>query len=532
MATVPPPRPKSLLACFPFAVGHGQEGVCLLLYLGPYRLLLDCGLRDLSPLLNLGGPPADWVICSHAHADHGRGLAELGRHFPRLPIYASAATTRLLPRLWPDQPAPDFQTLPWRSPVALAENLTLELLPAGHLPGAALTLLTYTLPERTYRVLYTGDFCLSNLQLAEGVDLEALRGLRPDVLIIESSLGARRYPHRRQQEKHFLQLIDQALQSGRSVLLPLQPLGPGQEILKLLRSHHQFTGRDLDLWASGALADYCDLYLDLLEILPANVQNFAQHQPLFWDDKIYPRLGRIREIPFAPQRPGVVLTEDWSALWPDVPPFPGRWTALLPEGAPVSLPPLPQVNLETYTLTDHSDGRNTSQLIHNLRPQHIVFVHGAAQEIQDLTSLEELQSRYQLHSPRPQTWVDLPIGERFLQPTVPLPARYEGEVNELSHGVSLTLDAEMTQDPRWAPFADTGLVEARWRGEELVLRGVSQRELLKQRQRERREELDSCQRCRHYRQGRCWNSLSPLGGLAVTPEGYCPVFEGLSAPAQ
>lgn len=39
------------LECIPFAVGHANEGVCILMYMGPYRILLDCGLRDLSPLL-------------------------------------------------------------------------------------------------------------------------------------------------------------------------------------------------------------------------------------------------------------------------------------------------------------------------------------------------------------------------------------------------------------------------------------------------------------------------------------------------
>ena len=46
--------------------------------------------------------------------------------------------------------------------------------------------------------------------------------------------------------------------------------------------------------------------------------------------------------------------------------------------------------------------------------------------------------------------------------------------------VTITLPEAIAADPRWQDFADTGLVEARWQGEELVLRGLSQRELLTQ----------------------------------------------------
>jgi hypothetical protein len=90
------------------------------------------------------------------------------------------------------------------------------------------------------------------------------------------------------------------------------------------------------------------------------------------------------------------------------------------------------------------------------------------------------------------------------------------------------LDDTITQDPRWYSFADTGLIEARWQGDELVLRGISQRELRNQSNEEKEKRLDildCCSNCLHYRHQRCWNPLSPLAGFRVTPEGHCPVFE-------
>ena len=472
-----------------YAAGHGGEGVCLLLNLGPHRILLDCGLASLSPLEAAAVPPVDVAFCSHAHADHARGLLSLHQAFPHLPIYASEVTTRLLPLNWTGKPhrnIPHFcQPLPWRSPIQLFADLTAELFPAGHLPGAAAILLTYTTQKRTYRAFYTGDFSLSNLQLVEGMSLEALRGLAPDVLIVEGSCGTARHPHRRQQEKQLMARLDLALKTGQNVLLPVSPLGLGQEILKLLRSHHQFTGRDVDIWVADSVAIACDIYLELLDHLPPAVQNFARHQPLFWDDRVCPRLRRLApgELPAATSTPYIILTEETEDLERYARFSTDRWLILVPEANKASLSTWkqpPYIESDTYLLSEHSDGRNTTQLIHNLRPQHVIFLHGSPAYLADLTSLEELQSRYQLHSPASGTLVELPIGENFIQPALPAPSTYEGELNELATGVTITLSEQITRDPRWSRFSDTGLVEARWQGEELVLRGLSQRELMRQ----------------------------------------------------
>ena len=98
------------LECLPYSVGHGDEGVSLQVRMGPYRILLDCGITDISPLQaglekkgsGPGSLPADLVLVSHAHSDHARGLWALHQAFPQLPIYASEVTTELLPLNWPE----------------------------------------------------------------------------------------------------------------------------------------------------------------------------------------------------------------------------------------------------------------------------------------------------------------------------------------------------------------------------------------------------------------------------------------------
>ncbi|MDX2097567.1 MAG: MBL fold metallo-hydrolase [Leptolyngbyaceae cyanobacterium bins.59] len=555
------------LECLPYAVGNEGEGICVLVRMGPYRILLDCGLEDISPLVAdiERGLSLDLILCSHAHPDHAQGLLALHQACPQVPIYASEATIQLLPLNWSEVPStelPGCHALPWRSPVEFRDGLSAELWPAGHLPGAAAFLLTYTppaspeaSPPRSFTLFYTGDFFLSNSRLVEGMPLEALRGLKPDVLIIEGTYGTARHPRRRQQENQLAERISQALTERQSVLLPAPAIGLAQELLMLLRSHHHFTGRDVDIWVDGAVATACDTYLDLLPHFPSNVQNFAQHQPLFWDERVRPKVRRLPPGNSLSQNPensvsAIVLTDDqtelsfycstddhWLLLLPQrhIPTVHqeklARLEEKLQEKASVDPDFTTTVDVETYLLADHCDGAGTTQFIHNLRPQHVVLIHGSPTYLMDLAGLEELQSRYHLHTPSAGTIVELPVGETFLHSPLTT-GSYEGELTESATSVTITLPDTIMADPRWQKFADTGLVEIRWQGEELVLRGLSQWEILNPTT--DRSSLWSegigpskahCGTCAYYRSQRCWNEASPLAGFKVPPEGFCPAFK-------
>jgi Cft2 family RNA processing exonuclease len=420
----------------------------------------------------------------------------------------------------------------------LRPALSVELFPAGHLPGAAAIVLTYQ-PQRQppARVLYTGDFFLSNSRLVEALRLDELRSLAPDVLIVEASYGLARYPRRRQQENRLMERLERELSAGRSILLPVPLLGLPQDLLLLLRSHHLFTGRNVDIWVDSAIADACDQYLDLLPHFPSAVQNFARHQPLFWDDRIRPRTQRLQpqHIPCLGQAPAIVLSyvrSNWSQFC-----HRGDWLILLPEHLqdsddwlfPTENPACSSqatVTADTYLLAEHSDLTSTLQLIHTLRPQHLILVHGLPQDLADLANLDELHNRYKIHTPSPGRLIELPIGQPATA-TAPAEIRYDAEVAEIERGAVVTLPDAILRDPRWQTFADTGLLEAHWRGEELILRGLSQRDLLGSVRdnaslslRER-----SCFHCRFYRDRRCTNPDSPLFQFKVTPDGYCPVFQ-------
>jgi len=512
--------------------GEG-ESLCLRVAIGSYRILLDCGLGDIGVLTDDRPLPADAVLCSHAHPDRARGLLELHRRFPQVPICASEVTAKLLYLNWlADGSVPDFcHGLPWRTPTEVLEGLQVQLFPAGHLPGAAAIVLTDTKGDRPYKLVYTGDFLLSNARLAEGLPLEELRGIEPDVLIIEGNYGTARYPRRRTQENQLAERIDLALREGRSVLLCAPFVGLAQELLVLLRSHHYFTGRDLDIWVENDIAIACDAYLELMPHFPAATRNFARHQSLFWDDRIAPRVRRLWGDPRdrLDGTPAIILATpdaDISRYRRDKEPW-----AILRPARPGIQPRYPNdpapVRVETYVVSEHCDVSGTTQTIHNLRPQHVVFVGGFPSNLADLANLEELRNRYKIHCPSPGTTLSLTVGEPFLPPE-PSNVPYEGELTERDRAITIALPTSITEDPRWDTFADTGLLEIRWQGEELVLRGLAQQELLgREPERPVPPELECCANCLHRRRLHCWNENSPLFGFQVAAEGYCPEFEGL-----
>ena len=545
------------LACFPYGVGYQNEGVCLRIQIGPYSILLDCGLADIEPLRENA---ADFVLCSHAHTDHIRGLLPLHRALPHLPIFSSDMTARLMPLNWPSQEDTSFcRTLPWRSPVEIAPGLTVQLWPAGHLPGAACFLITYQTSDRTFSVFYSGDCFLSNGRLVDGMPLTELRNLKPDVMIVEGSYGTERHPHRKQQENYLVDHLTEALQEknghpGRAVF-PCPLLGLGQELLMLMRSHHRFTGQPIDIWVDPLIAMGCDAYLGSLSALPATVKNFAQHQPLFWDDRVLPRIRRLKaDTPLAELASGIdpaifivhpaTLPSSYSqgslAVWTvfapdlsDIPLWQEQIAAQSPEHHFDWLDALEEqtvsgkVGIEHYMLTNHCDGGGTTQLIHNLRPQHVVFVHGESHQLSNLANLDDLQSRYQLHLPTTAQPVPLPLAEAFWQPAPPSNQQYEGEVESTPAGIAMLLPKSLENDVRWSQLADTGIVEATWQGDQLVIRGLNQKELMKVGPRVESSPTaeQTCYHCRHLRGQRCRNPESPLEGLQVTSDGSCEAFE-------
>jgi hypothetical protein len=316
--------------------------------------------------------------------------------------------------------------------------------------------------------------------------------------------------------------------------LVVPQLGLAQELLVLLRSHHTFTGKNIDIWVEETIAIGCDLYLEILHELPEAVQNFARHQSLFWDERIRPRVRRFQATALTKwdEQPCIVLLSPQTNLDAFCAAVPRPWLILFPQfpKQPATLKrklfaQKKSVTLETYLLAEHSDGVGTTQLIHNVRPQHVVFVHGQPSNLDNLTSLEELASRYHLHSPQAGAYLEFPLG--LIQQTldIKMETTYEGEIQAEDPQILMAFPAQIREDPRWRFLADTGVIVAHWQGENLMIRGMQQYDLfLKNQQGAAYNNLQGCLNCVSYRSQKCTNPKSPLYELRVAPDGYCPSY--------
>lgn len=560
---------------YPYGLGDEANGLCLLINLGGYQLLFDCGLKNPAPLIqDLKGwrKPTDrnspldlplnldLMYCSHAHRDHFQGFNALCQAFPDCALVTSEVTAKLLaPLLNPevDRPISNLVPLKWYQVYKINSELTLKLFPAGHLPGASACLLTYTpthsplgdrntlvsntTPETSrppsYTVLFMGDYYLSNTRLTEAFRLQKYRGLSPDILILEGSLGTARVPSRREQEGQVVQRIRAALEAGRSVLMPVPPLGLAQELILILKSHPSLVGQDLTIWIDPEIAAHCETYLNLLEHFPTGIQNFAQHQPLFIDPRIKPRVRKLEPNTLSQSinLPCIVMVSQTYPLRTITEGIDTPWLTLTPDG----LAALPRESLndaerldeaETFSLFQHSDGAGTTQLIHTLRPQHVAFVHGPPHYLSDLTGLEELINRYHLHRPMLGKTLKIPIGsDRIPMTELPEPRTIEGELWTSSTHVTLEFPDTIMSDQRWHDLAETGLLSASWQGEHLVIRGLSHRELIQRHAAQLNLAQSCCNNCQAYQGRKCWNPASPLYERIVAPDGLCPQYRSRSA---
>ncbi|NEP63350.1 MAG: MBL fold metallo-hydrolase, partial [Symploca sp. SIO2G7] len=150
-------------------------------------------------------------------------------------------------------------------------------------------------------------------------------------------------------------------------------------------------------------------------------------------------------------------------------------------------------------------------------------VNGKLEDLSALANLESLQSRYQVHIPLPGHPLSLALGTQFKSPPPLREPTFEGTLSESPEQVSIQLPSIITNDARWQSFAETGIIEAQWQGENVILRGVEPAELaaITNRLAPNRAVCDNCQ---FYQQRSCHHPQSPLFGKMVAPDGYCPEF--------
>jgi len=308
----------------------GIAANCWLVELGPFRLVVDCGIspkhegyESVPKLAPTRHAPLDLVLLTHCHLDHIGALPLLMREHPEtwvamsaaskllarrmlhnscnvmikqreetgntdLPLYRHREIERLGERVFPmpcDHPR-FFNS-------ARGESLAVTFHRAGHVPGAV----GITLEHHHRRILFTGDVLFQAQRILQPARFPKDR---VDTLIMETTRGASpRDPEttRDSEIERLLHTLRAVASAGGDVLIPVFALGRMQEMIAVLHEAKvKRTLPDFEILASGLGIDLVDHFDEIAR--KTGAVRFSRH--LYRDLGI--RRMEDRDLPARRQR--------------------------------------------------------------------------------------------------------------------------------------------------------------------------------------------------------------------------------------
>ncbi|MDD2764206.1 MAG: MBL fold metallo-hydrolase [Opitutaceae bacterium] len=264
--------------------------------LGDLKIVVDCGLHpkkvgraatpDFSPLR---GVPLDLIIITHCHLDHIGSLPVLLREQPRAPVIMTAPSRMLIERMLhnsanvmarqrAEDNIPDYPLFTHDEIDRHASRLTplsyghakkirgareeIEVMfhQAGHVAGAA----GVEIHHKQRKLFFTGDVLFEAQRTCPAARFPVDHF---DTLVMETTRGATERPAGKERVNEVARLvatINETIQRGGSMLIPVFALGRMQEILSIVHDARKF-GRVVDcpIYASGLGIDLCDYYDDI-----------------------------------------------------------------------------------------------------------------------------------------------------------------------------------------------------------------------------------------------------------------------------
>jgi putative mRNA 3-end processing factor len=218
------------------------------------KFLFDYGMApDKPPQYPLEAPPVDIIALTHAHLDHSGMLPWVASRYE-----ASILTTR---------PSAEVATLMHHDSLKIANiegypapydksaikhtekvwdyvqyaesreaaGMEMKFHSAGHIPGSTM----YEL-RGSRKVVFTGDLFMTNTRLLWGAE-----PVKCDLLFLESTYSGREHNPREDEEKRFLDAVDDTIKRGGVAIVPSFAVGRAQETAMVLQ------GRGHRVWLDG-----------------------------------------------------------------------------------------------------------------------------------------------------------------------------------------------------------------------------------------------------------------------------------------
>ncbi len=270
------------------------------------NVLLDCGINPgssepLNAFPRLDAPQFDLdtldaVVISHSHLDHCGFLPFLFKYGYDGPVYCSPPTSSLMTLLQLDYldvsskqgTMPPYDQKNVREAVLhtirlrhgavtdIAPDVRLTLHNAGHILGSSLVHLH--IGEGLYNVVYTGDYKYGQSMLLEPA---VTTFPRVETIITESTYGSPRdvMPSRIEAEKKFAFVVNQTLDRGGRVLIPVPAVGRAQEIMLIIDGYmRRGLMSEAPVFIEGMISEATAIHTAYPEYLARGVRNNILHE--------------------------------------------------------------------------------------------------------------------------------------------------------------------------------------------------------------------------------------------------------------
>lgn len=272
--------------------------------------VVDCGVfqekewENNNMKLLFDPKTVDFVLVTHAHADHVGRLPLLIKEGYQGKIYCTEDTAKILPHalfdsckvlanrykrnnmasIYEEQHVAQALTMlmpePMNESFMVHDNVRVTMLSNGHIQGACMLLVQIMDYKEGYlNLLFTGDYNDKNTFFDVLPIPQWVRNL-PLTIITESTYGDTDVPP----EKCFEKNIIEATQKGFSILIPAFSLGRVQEVLYMLKCMQQ-SGKlnsDITVHLDGTLAiKYTQLYKSGALHINPDMKDFLPYKFLF-----------------------------------------------------------------------------------------------------------------------------------------------------------------------------------------------------------------------------------------------------------
>ena len=308
-------------------------GSAHLLEIGPYRILLDCGLFDSdrvdpnSPNRSFTFEPRDLdaVIVSHAHNDHIGRLPCLVKAGYRGPVYLTHATADITNVMLRDSAriqredvrhgpsrrqsssqgqvvatvAPpleplfelndvewlveQFHRLPYEEATEIVPGVKLTLHDAGHILGSAIIQIDFEEDGKQRRFVFSGDLGRRNMGLLPNPT--PVQNI--DILVSESTYGAKELEPNDKLMKQLHAIIARAIRLQSRVVIPAFSLGRTQRMVYCLQelfAIHKV--RPIPVFVDSPLASrLTEIHRDFPDAYTREAQDMMDQDPKYFGSK-------------------------------------------------------------------------------------------------------------------------------------------------------------------------------------------------------------------------------------------------------